>query len=278
MNRLENLLGQTLSLERRRPYVGWTMNQMFYKDPGPTLTRMVQKRGLAILKVCPNQGRFWQTLTLNPITTRTIYSFHTKMCDWRFAHTACLNLTPVRGSFNWRRHEEQNCRRCQGSMETVNHVINNCYSSRRDAIRRHNEVRDAFVDAIPKNLMVAKEQPFGNLQQDIIVQNTQTREDWIFDVKVSTESMESFSANKHATREKYDPLRRAFSIHGYQTTVNTLRFGALGGLSRSLTILLSKIFNTKGRQVAATRKITALILHSSRNLMIQHLSGQRQTN
>ena len=70
------------------------------------------------------------------------------MCDWRSAHAARLNLTPVRVSFDWRRHEEQNCRRCQGSMETVNHVINNCYSSRRDVVRRHNEIRDAFVDAI----------------------------------------------------------------------------------------------------------------------------------
>ena len=230
MNRLEKFLGQAFSIESRGPYIGWTINRMFYKDPGPKLSRMVQKRGLAVLKACLNQGRFWQTLTLNPLTTRTIHSFHTKICDWRFAHAAHLNLIPVRVSFNWRRHEEQNCRRCQLSIETVNHVINNCYSSRRDVVRRNNESRDAFVDAIPKNLMVAKEQRFGNLQPDIIVQNTQTREAWIIDVKVSTESMESFSANQHAMREKYDSLRRAFSIHEYQTTVNTLHFGALGGL------------------------------------------------
>ena len=153
-------------------------------------------------------------------------------------------------------------------METVNHVVNNCYSSRRDVIRRHNEVRDAFVDdAIPKNLMVEKEKQFGKLELDYVVQNTQKRETWIIDVKMSTESTESFSANEHAISEMYDSLRRALSIHGYQTIVNTLQFGVLGGLSRASTTFLSKLFRSRGKQDATKQKIVALKLHSPRNLM-----------
>ena len=276
VGRLERFLNCTFSMERRGDYIGWSMDGSFYKDLGATLTTAVQKRGLSLLKACPNQGRFWSTLPMCPATTRTLYSFHTKMCDWRFAHSARLNLTPVRGSFSWKRADEQNCRRCQTSKETVNHVLNSCYHSRRDVIKRHNDVRDAFVAAVPRSLTVAKEQRFGNLQPDIVVQDNQTRKAWIVDVKVSTEAADSFEEKERTMAEQYDPLRRAFNSQGYQTTVHTLQFGALGGFSRSSIRLLSKIFTSKRKISATLRKMTAIVVHSSRNMMVQHLTGIRQ--
>ena len=276
LGRLERYLGCRISIEQRDGYIGCTIDSSYYKDPIPTINRMIQKQGLAVLKGAPNQGRFWSTLAMTPATVRSIYSFHTEMCDWRFTHSARLNLTPLRGTFSWKPQEQQNCRRCQTAKETVAHVLSNCHANRREVIRRHNEVRDNFISAIPSSLTVAKEQRFGNSQPDIVVQDERARKTWIIDVKVTSEVEDSFRAKEDEMTLKYEPLKRAFHIHGYQATVSTLQFGILGGLSRQSTHLLEKIIRAKGKRHTLIRKLASTVVHSSRNIVVQHLTGKKQ--
>ena len=247
------------------------------KDPTHVLKAMIQKEGLRKLISSPNQGRYWGTLSHNPLTTREVFSFHTKMCDWRSIHAARLNLTPLRANFTWDRSAQQNCRRCQVERETLNHVLNNCCTHRRNIVSRHNQIRDKVVDLLPKRLKIAVEQRFGNLQPDLIVQDEANHKTFILDVKVSAESAEVFNLNRSDTAWKYDALRRAYSIHGQRTTVSTIQVGALGSVARESADVLSAIIPNKRNCRLLIRFISNIAVHCARNQIVTHLSGQQQT-
>ena len=143
------------------------------------------KRSLAILLEARDQGRYWRSLSSSPIATKTIYSFHINFCDWRFIHRSRLNLTPLRGAITWCKNKNTTCRRCQLNQETLNHVINNCLVNRKSVISRHEEARNLPEASIPAHYTIIKEQRFGNLQPDLIVQNNEKQTTVILDIKVS---------------------------------------------------------------------------------------------
>ena len=116
-----------------------------YKDPWPTFSRCLQKQSLKELQKAPNQGRIWKTLAETPLTTKAVFNFHTRLCDFRFIHRARLNLVPVRANNAWNPPENQNCRRCQADRETLNDMLSNCSVMRKKIIKRHNDVRDLLA-------------------------------------------------------------------------------------------------------------------------------------
>ena len=251
-----------------------SINGTTYKNPWPMFDKHVQKQSLKQLQKLPNQGRFWKTLTETPVTVRNIYSFHTKMCDWRFAHKARLNLIPVRANFTWHQGD-QNCRRCQADRETLNHTLNNCSVHRRKIIRRHN-ISDLFEKMVPNQYKVAKEQRFGNLQPDIVLTDDNTLTAHIIDVKISAECPESFVSNEQIVNAKYEPLRRAFEIAGYYTRIHTIQLGCLGGLSRNSSTSLWQFFRNRKQFAAFIKKAAVSTVHSSRNISVEHLTGITQ--
>ena len=275
--RLSGYLQCSLKLTRDGDNFFLDLGDNRVKDPTHVLKSMIQKEGLRKLCSSPNQGRFWNTLSHNPFTIREVFSFHTKMCDWRCIHAARLNLTPLRANFNWARSGQQNCRRCQGDRETLNHVLNNCCTQRRSIVSRHNQIRDKIADALPKRLKVAVEQRFGNLQPDMVVRDETNHKTFILDVKVSAESAEVFELNKKEMASKYDPLRRAHSIHGHMTTVNTIQVGALGSVSRESCDVLSTILPNKRNCRLLIRFISNIAVHCARNQIVTHLNGKQQT-
>ena len=224
-----------LNLELCEDQVTLPIDGTTYRDPWPTLNRVLQKQSLKDLQKLPNQGRFWKTLSATPSGTKNIYNFHTKLCDWRQTHKARLNLIPVRGNFTWQQQPDLICRRCQAGRETLNHVLNNCSTHRRKIIRRHNDVRDLLEDMAPRNFSVAKEQRFGNLQPDLILRDDTNLTTHIVDVKVSAECEDTFHRNEDLISSKYEPLRRAYTIGGFSTHVHALQLGWLGGIARGTT-------------------------------------------
>ena len=244
-----------------------------YKDPWPTLNRLLQKQSLKELQKAPNQGRYWRSLAETPITTKAVFNFHTKLCDFRFIHRARLNLVPVRAINVWNPPENQNCRRCQADRETLNHTLNNCSVMRKKIIKRHNDIRDLLASSVPQRIRVLKEQRFGNMQPDLILQNDYTKEAAILDVKVSAEAVESFQRNLEQMNLKYDNLRRAYEISGYSTSINVIQLGALGSFSRSSFAVLRKFINTRREITNFIRRASNLVVHHSRNISTQHLTG-----
>ena len=273
LSRLEKFLDCKLQLAIHEDRVILQINDMNYKNPSPTLESMIQKRFLHNLKNASNQGRFWSTLSANPKAPKQIFNFHTKMCDWRFAHTSRLNLTPVRANFSWHQNQSQNCRRCQLSRETLNHVLNNCPAHRKETIHRHNEVRDAITNMVPKTFRISCEQRFGNLQPDIILEDDSAKRAYILDVKVSAENFATFEWNDKQVKDKYEPLRRAHEINGYQTTVHSIQFGSLGGVTRATSQCLLDVCSSKRVANLLTRKLSNTVLHWSRNISVHHMTG-----
>ena len=277
MTRIEKYLGCNLRLDLHESgNVVLYINNMIYKDPNPTLKLLIRKQGLKNLCNATNQGRFWKSLSTNPAATKLVYSFHTKMCDWRHAHSARLNLTPLKASFNWSHRRDEACRRCQTGRETLNHVLNNCPAQRRDIIQRHNNIRDTLIDKLPKHLKVFREQRFGNLQPDMIVEDSRKNEAYILDVKVSSEDTNLFAENQHRMKEKYEPLRRAYEIRGTQATTSTIQLGCLGSISRSTSETIHRLLGNRREARRLMVQLSCQASHAARNLTVQFLSGQKQ--
>ena len=273
---LNQYLEVPVKLERLEDQVTLSIDGTVYKNPWPMLNRIMQKQSLKELQKLPNQGRFWKTLSSTPFTTKNIYSFHTPLCDWRQIHKSRLNLVPLRANFFWQQHSDQNCKRCQAGRETLNHVLNNCTTHRRKIIQRHNNIRDVLESSSPRNFFVGKEQRFGNLQPDLILRDDTNLKAHILDVKVSAECDDTFRCNNDFITSKYEPLRRAYSIGGYDTRVHTIQFGCLGGVARGTMTSLLTIFRSKRIVTNLLRKCTQMTTHLSRNLIVEHLTGFSQ--
>ena len=121
---------------------------------------------LRLLLKCKNQGRYWETLQHTPTTTRDVYNFHTKLCDWRFIRRARMNLTPLKGAITCM-NTTKTCRRCQQEDETLTHVTNSCTFHKKRIIARHNAFCDHIEKWLPDDATYYKEQRFGNLQPDL---------------------------------------------------------------------------------------------------------------
>ena len=243
--------------------------------PWATLKAELRRKTLEDLASSPNQGRFWRTLVETPGAVRGIYNFHTPMCDWRFIHRARLNLTPLRGAVMWA-DIDKTCRRCQGAQETLAHVLNNCPVRKPQIIRRHNDVRDAVAEAIPNTYQYMKEERFGNLQPDLIIQNTKDRTMRIIDIKVSSDTPEAFIRNDKNNQSKYEPLRNQLRQQNFKCDVVTFQVGALGSISVNAKRAILSIIKCKRKATGLIRKISRILVHHSRNSAVEHITGVTQ--
>ena len=156
LNRLRKYLQCDLQLKVFEGRVTLEIAGTSYRDPWPTLNSLLQKQSLKELQKAPNQGRYWRTLAETPMTTKAIFNFHTKLCDFRFIHRARLKLVPVRANNVWRPMDNQTCRRCQADRETLNHTLNNCSVAKGKIIQRHNEVPDLLTSHLNQRFRVLK--------------------------------------------------------------------------------------------------------------------------
>ena len=176
----------------------------------------------------------------------------------------------------WNRNVDQNCRRCQGARETLNHVINNCSVHKREIVQRHNAARDKIEEALMKKLKVLKEQRFGNLQPDLILQDAKQHRSYIVDIKVSAECPDIFEFNQRENDVKYDSLRRAFEIQGSSASVHVIQLGALGSIDRDSANFLHKMIKSKRKANHLIRMLSFSNCHYSRNASVYHVSGVQQ--
>ena len=148
---------------------------------------------------------------------------------------------------------------------------------RKKIIERHNYVRDLRAAQFPHRLRIVKEQRFGNMQPDINVQDEQTKEAAIIDIKVSAESKETFQWNAQQMEVKYENLKRAYEVSGFSTSITTIQLGTLGSFSRSSNPVLQKFIRNKKDITTFIRKAASLVIRQSRNISTEHLTGIPQT-
>ena len=223
---------------------------------------------------CKNQGRFWETLQHTPAATKNVYNFHTKMCDWRFIHRARLNLCPLNGAIVWS-SAPKDCRRCQSATETLNHVTNSCSTQRKNMVKRHNAVRDHLEKWLPADVTYYKEQRFGNLQPDFVIETP--AEIIIADIKVSVEDPIAMNQTNVENQKKYELLRNHFAQTGKRAHVTTLIFGALGSVNNICKYALHRIFHNARRANSTIRHLSEIVTHHSRNQVVAHITGVPQT-
>ena len=223
----------------------------------------------------PNQGRFWQTLIRSPTSTKAVFNFHTRMCDWRYLHKARLNLTPLRGAIPWS-NVDKTCRRCQGANETLNHVANACSTHRKSVIQRHNDVRKHLADQVPSHMRVAEEQRFADAQPDMVIQDHECKRTFIVDIKVSNECEMNFAQNAALNMEKYSALRGHFERKGHAAHIITFQLGCLGSLSQEASHFLYKLLRNNRKTRTTIRVLSSIAAHSTRNILIEHLTGKEQ--
>ena len=223
----------------------------------------------------PNQGRFWQTLIRSPTSTKNVFNFHTRMCDWRYLHKARLNLTPLRGAIPWS-NVDKICRRCQGANETLNHVANACSTHRKSVIQRHNDVRKHLADQVPSHMKVAEEQRFADAQPDMVIQDHECKSTFIVDIKVSNECEMNFAQNAALNMEKYSALRGHFERKGHAAHIITLRLGFPGSLAQEASHFLSKLLTNNRKTRTKVRALSSIAAHSTKNILVEHLIGKEQ--
>ena len=242
--------------------------------PVPHLKAVATNVPLWELLKCKYQGRFWEILQHTPAATKNVYNFHTKMCDWRFIHRARLNLCPLNGAIVWS-SAPKDCRRCQSATETLNHVTNSCSTQRKNMVKRHNAVRDHLEKWLPPDVTYYKEQRFGNLQPDFVIETP--AEIIIAEIKVSVEDPIAMNQTHVENQKKYEPLRNHFAQTGKRAHVTTLIFGALESVNNICKYALHRIFHNARRANSTIRHLSEIVTHHSRNQVVTHITGVPQT-
>ncbi|KAG8175005.1 hypothetical protein JTE90_014340 [Oedothorax gibbosus] len=146
-----------------------------------------------------------------------------RFCDWRFIHrarTGILSLNCIR------RHRGGNtrCRKCGYANESPAHVINHCHVHSVASNKRHNDIQDRLIKAIPCTKEVLSvnrslEDIDSTLRPDILVKNADGSL-ILLDVTCPFEDGEdAFDKARAFKISKYQPLIDALAARGTSATV-----------------------------------------------------------
>ena len=163
----------------------------------------------------------------------------------KFVLNATLNTLPTNSNLKlWGKKASNICPLCQGSRQTLQHILNNCpkamelrrYSRRHDAVL---EVLGSFIKQfLPQRFTISIDSPTEsykfpqhitptNLRPDMVWWCDQpTRELWLFELTISYESQVANARDRK--RDKYHDLVVAGKAAGYATRLITLEVGSRG--------------------------------------------------
>jgi hypothetical protein len=213
-----------------------------------------------------------------------------RFCDWRFLHRARLNLIPtnaVKAAFS----PEANpcCRVCGYEAETLGHVLGRCWHHSANLNRRHNTVQDAVVSALPdpsederdhlEVLVNRCPTIFSSSERiDLQVVDHVNRTAALVDFKCPFESgSEAFATARQRNELKYEALAERYRRLGFDVSLNTICVGALGTWDPQNFRPLKTLGVPDSRVRALRTTICRAVLHISRNIWVEHVTGTPQT-
>lgn len=206
-------------------------------------------------------------------------------CDWRFLHRARLNLHPTnaaRATFD--PAVDRRCRVCGFDSETLPHVLGHCWSHSANINRRHNALQEEVAGAIrstPGLEVLVNRQPTlfdSSSRVDLQAVDRDRRTAVLLDFKIPFEAgPDSFANARSRNEEKYAALAEEYRSRGFTTFLGTVCVGALGTWDPDNRLPLQRLGlrNSTIRRVAT--KATRRVLHWSRNIWVEHVTGAPQT-
>ena len=209
-----------------------------------------------------------------------------RFCDWRFLHRARLNLVPtnaVKAAFF---QGANPCCRVYGyESETLGHVLGRCWHHSANLNRRHNSIQDAVVAALPESeddtevLVNRCPTAFSSSERiDLQVVNSNLKTATLVDFKCPFESgNEAFTTARQRNEHKYAPLAERYRRLGFVVTLDTICVGALGTWDPQNSRPLKTLGVPKCRVKALRTTICRAVLHLSRNIWVEHVTGTQQT-
>ena len=208
-----------------------------------------------------------------------------RFCDWRFLHRARLNLIPTNAvKAAYYPEAAASCRICGAEQETLSHVLGRCWHHSPNINRRHNAVQDAVVAALPSSegqevLVNRTPTAFTTSERvDLQVINRANHTVKLIDFKCPFESgSEAFTAARQRNEEKYRELADRYGRLGFDVTLDTICVGALGTWDPQNSRPLKTLGIPRSRVKALQNTCCRAVLHLSRNIWVEHVTGTSQT-
>ena len=240
----------------------------------------------------PNQGKAAALYAAEPggLDTFSRWS-RMRFCDWRFLHRARLNLVPtnaVKAAFF--PDATPHCRVCGYEAETLGHVLGRCWHHSANLQRRHNAVQDAVVTALRAATTSSAEadleilvnrtpRAFSTPERiDLQVVDHQRRRVQLVDFKCPFEAgSEAFATARQRNELKYEALAERYRRLGFDVSLDTIVVGALGTWDPANSRPLTRLGIPRSRVKALRNTCCQAVLHTSRNIWVEHATGAPQT-
>ena len=238
---------------------------------------------LARLLGKPDQGKAYSCTNLREASNHFLLNGrYTRFCDYRFIHRARLGVVPLNGARRFGNGDKR-CRRCGYVNETLPHVLNHCTVHSAAWQRRHNAVQDRLARGArlpPGAVLNINRQVPGvrsTLRPDLVVLNEASREVKIIDICIPFEGApDALEVARQQKLEKYNQLAAELSSNGYRVSLDAFVVGSLGAwLAQNFRVAKSLGIAPKYTQTMA-RLMTSDTIRWSRDIYIEHLTGQRQ--
>lgn len=202
----------------------------------------------------------------------------TRFAEWRFVHRARLGLVPLNG-YSHKPNAVKTCRRCPEN-ETLPHVLCHCMRYSRKYVKRHNDVVKRVKKASSGRWRVHSEDQTLDgtlLRPDLVLEKDGNA--MIIDVKITFENGDgSFQAAREEKLNKYEPMAKRLkeSKTFKKVDVYAIIVGSLGSWDKENDKCIRRLCSKK--YASLMRKlIVSETLRSSRDIYIEHLTGQSQS-
>ena len=200
----------------------------------------------------------------------------------KFILNASLNTLPSNSNLHmWGKKASDTCTLCQGSRQTLEHILNNCpkamelrrYSLRHDPVLQ--VIGDFIKTHLPPQFSITIDSPSEvysfphhitptNLRPDIVWWCDQRRELWLFELIVSYET--KVADARARKRAKYHDLVVAGRVAGYRVKLITLEVGSRGMLGDA------NINDLREAIEATTKEFSSLCLQAIREAIVGSFS------
>ena len=180
----------------------------------------------------PDQGKPVHCFTESEASNHFLRSgFATRFADWRFIHRARLDCVPLNATRRFGEGDKR-CRRCGYTKETLPHVLCHCKLHSAAWQRRHNNIQDRIVAALPKvdcEVAVNKQHENTELGLDIVFINRRANTALVLDITVPFENtQQAFQDAREEKSRKYLPVVDELRKKGLTADVDAIIVGCLG--------------------------------------------------
>ncbi|GFR02243.1 retrovirus-related Pol polyprotein from type-2 retrotransposable element R2DM [Trichonephila clavata] len=226
-----------------------------------------------------SQGKAMECVAAHPASSHFISNGKfTRFADWRFVHSARLNLLPVNGAKQWVDPSAKRCRRCGAPNETLPHVVNHCKVHSAAWQKRHNAIQERIRKVIAfSGQVISVNRAVGEtrLRPDIVA--SIEGKVFIIDITIPFENrLTAFQEARRMKNKKYEPLINYFKNQGAsEVFIVPIVVRSLGAWDVANDDFL-RLIATKSYLALLRKLCCSDAIRWSRDIYIEHITGHRQ--